>query len=80
MFCAGRDVGMPILPVPTDFSTVIERVNIHDKQVTYETVSVCRTLNGYNVTTVRCLFLILIMTPTMAMMMMMMISIDLDLV
>lgn len=38
MFCAGRDVGMPILPVPTDFSTVIERVNIHDKQVTYETI------------------------------------------
>lgn len=60
MFCAGRDVGVPILPVPTDFSTVIERVNIHDKQVTYETVSVYRTMNQIlTVTGVLCCFLFL---------------------
>jgi hypothetical protein len=40
MFCPGKDIGKSILPVPSDFSTVIERVNIHDKQVTYETVSI----------------------------------------
>lgn len=38
MFCLGKEMGNPILPVPSDFSAVIERVNTHDKQVTYETV------------------------------------------
>ncbi|XP_062573918.1 uncharacterized protein LOC134235789 isoform X2 [Saccostrea cucullata] len=38
MFCAGKDIGKPMLPVPSDFSAVIERVNTHDKQVTFETI------------------------------------------
>ncbi|XP_022310897.1 uncharacterized protein LOC111116201 [Crassostrea virginica] len=38
MFCLGKEMGKPILPVPSDFSAVIERVNTHDKQVTYETI------------------------------------------
>ncbi|XP_048730567.2 uncharacterized protein LOC125647797 [Ostrea edulis] len=38
MFCPGKDIGKIILSVPSDFSTVIERVNTHDKQVTYDTI------------------------------------------